>query len=63
MISFSIKYKDSFPNREQSYVLHCYIWRKNGKICTFEVPILLVTVCVAPSNKGKQLHQHSFVII
>ena len=24
---------------------------KNGKICTIEVPILLVTVYIAPSNK------------
>ena len=32
-------------------------------ICTFEVPILLVTVDVAPSNKGKQLYQQCFAII
>ena len=32
--------------------LHCWIWRENGKMCTLEVPILLDTVYVAPSNKG-----------
>ena len=36
---------------------------KNGKICTFEVPVLLVTVYVAPSSKGKQLYQRFFAII
>ena len=35
---------------------------KNGKICTFEVPILLVTVDAAFSNKGKQLYQQCFAI-
>ena len=33
------------------------------QICTFEVPILLVTVYVAPSNKGKQLYEQCFAIM
>ena len=36
---------------------------KNGKIWTFEVPILLVTVYVAPNDKEIQLYQQGFAII
>ena len=54
--SFFYKIQDNFPSYEQSYSLPCWIWRKNGKISTVEVPILLVTVYVARSNKRKQLY-------
>ena len=60
---FFNKIQRNFPNYKQSYSLHCWIWRSNGKICTFEVSILIVKVYVAPSNKGKQLYQRCFAII
>ena len=56
---FLDKIQDNFPNNKQSYSLHCgFGEKKNGKICTFEVPILLVTVYVAPSNKVNNYINH-----
>lgn len=38
--------------------LHCWICRENRETCTFKVPILLVIVYVASSDKTEQLYHN-----
>ena len=61
MISFSIKYKIIF--RIMSKVTQYTVGFGEETATTFEVPIFLVKVYVAPSNKEKQLYQQCFAII
>ena len=63
MLSFSIKYKIIFRFWSKVTPYTVGFGEKTAKSVHIEIPTVLVTVFVAPSNKGKQLYQQCFAII